>query len=176
MAKRRKKKGVPGVSFSWKRATGVTKMKRKVSRVTGVPFTKAARQRKVGKALTGGGCLMNVVMMILFCSLLMIFLAACEKPIETTQSNPDEIVSTPGTITTTPQSTTTTPQSTTTTPPSTTTVITAATTNPNDIMVWIPGSGSRYHSRSDCSNMNNPSFVTRSEAINAGFNACARCW
>lgn len=34
--------------FSWKRATGITKAKRKVSRATGVPWTKSGRQRKVG--------------------------------------------------------------------------------------------------------------------------------
>jgi len=53
MAKRRKKGGIPGVSFSWKRATGVTAAKQKIARATGIPLTKAGRQRKVGKAL---GC------------------------------------------------------------------------------------------------------------------------
>lgn len=43
--------------FSWKRATGVTKMKSKVSRATGIPLTKSGRQRKIGKIVTGGGCL-----------------------------------------------------------------------------------------------------------------------
>ena len=46
-----KKKLIPGLSFSWKRATGVTKVKRKISKATGVPLTKAGRQRKVGKIL-----------------------------------------------------------------------------------------------------------------------------
>lgn len=48
--------------FSWKRATGVTKTKTKISRATGVPLTKSGRQRKVGKAMTGGGCLIPVVL------------------------------------------------------------------------------------------------------------------
>jgi hypothetical protein len=48
--------------FSWKRALGVTKAKRKISKATGIPLTKAGRQRKVGKALTGGGCLIPVLM------------------------------------------------------------------------------------------------------------------
>lgn len=60
MAKRKKMK-IPGVSFSWKRATGITKAKRKIARATGIPTTKAGRQRKIGKALTGGGCMMYVI-------------------------------------------------------------------------------------------------------------------
>lgn len=51
--------------FSWKRAMGVTKAKNKISRKTGIPFTKSGRQRKVGKALTGGGCLIQVL--FVFC-------------------------------------------------------------------------------------------------------------
>ena len=46
-----KKKGIPGLSFSWKRALGVTAAKQKVSKATGIPLTKAGRQRKVGKIL-----------------------------------------------------------------------------------------------------------------------------
>jgi len=49
--------------FSWKRATGVTRVKSKVSRTTGIPLTKSGRQRKVGKAVTGGGCLVPVLML-----------------------------------------------------------------------------------------------------------------
>jgi hypothetical protein len=43
--------------FSWKRAIGVTRAKGAVSRKTGIPLTKSGRQRKVGKALTGDGCI-----------------------------------------------------------------------------------------------------------------------
>lgn len=43
--------------FSWKRATGVTRAKQNISRKTGVPLTKSGRQRKIGKAMSGGGCL-----------------------------------------------------------------------------------------------------------------------
>lgn len=35
------KKGIPGLSFSWKRALGVTKAKRKIAKATGIPTTKA---------------------------------------------------------------------------------------------------------------------------------------
>ena len=46
---RKKKSLIPGLSFSWKRALGVTKAKRKISKATGIPTTKAGRQRKLGK-------------------------------------------------------------------------------------------------------------------------------
>ena len=46
-----KKKGIPGLSFSWKRALGITSAKRKIAKATGIPTTKAGRQRKVGKIL-----------------------------------------------------------------------------------------------------------------------------
>jgi hypothetical protein len=42
---------IPGLSFSWKRALGITKVKRKISKATGIPMTKAGRQRKLGKLL-----------------------------------------------------------------------------------------------------------------------------
>jgi len=46
-----KKLKIPGLTFSWKRALGVTKVKRKISRATGVPMTKAGRQRKLERSL-----------------------------------------------------------------------------------------------------------------------------
>jgi hypothetical protein len=49
----RKRKGIPGLSFSWKRATGLSGAKGKLSRQLGVPLTKQGRQRKIGKSL---GC------------------------------------------------------------------------------------------------------------------------
>lgn len=39
---------IPGLSFSWKRAVGITKVKQKVARKTGIPTTKHGLQRKVG--------------------------------------------------------------------------------------------------------------------------------
>jgi hypothetical protein len=53
-----RKKGIPGVSVSWKRATGLSAAKSKLSRATGVPLTRAGRQRKVGKAM---GCSVALV-------------------------------------------------------------------------------------------------------------------
>lgn len=45
----------------------------------------------------------------------------------------------------------------------------------NETMVWIPNSGSKYHSRSNCSNMKNPTQVTESQAISMGYTPCKRC-
>ena len=47
--------------FSWKRATGVTRTKQRIARTTGIPLTKSGRQRKVGKMVTGGGCLLPML-------------------------------------------------------------------------------------------------------------------
>ena len=43
-------------------------------------------------------------------------------------------------------------------------------------MVWIPQSGSKYHSNASCSGMENPSQVTKSEAENRGYTPCQRCY
>lgn len=53
MAKKKSGIKIPGVSFSAKRALGVTAAKRKISKATGIPMTKAARQRKAGQLM---GC------------------------------------------------------------------------------------------------------------------------
>ena len=37
--------------FSWKRFVGITAAKRRVSRATGIPWTKSGRQRKLGATL-----------------------------------------------------------------------------------------------------------------------------
>ena len=44
-----KKKGIPGLSFSWKRALGVTSAKRKIAKATGIPTTKSGRSAKLGR-------------------------------------------------------------------------------------------------------------------------------
>jgi hypothetical protein len=46
----RKKSGIPGLSFSWKRATGLSAAKAKLSRQIGIPLTRSGRQRKIGAA------------------------------------------------------------------------------------------------------------------------------
>lgn len=42
---------IPGVSFSWKRALGITQAKQKFARQTGIPTSKAGLEQKLGKAL-----------------------------------------------------------------------------------------------------------------------------
>lgn len=42
---------IPGLTFSWKRAVGITKAKQKIAKVTGIPTTKQGLERKIGKAL-----------------------------------------------------------------------------------------------------------------------------
>lgn len=39
---------IPGLSFSLKRAVGVTKVKQKIARATGIPITRQGLERKVG--------------------------------------------------------------------------------------------------------------------------------
>ena len=39
----------PGFTFSWKRALGITKLKRKISKITGIPLTRSGRQAKLGR-------------------------------------------------------------------------------------------------------------------------------
>ena len=48
---RKSNTGIPGLSFSWKRALGITQMKQKISRETGVPMSKAGVERKIGRAI-----------------------------------------------------------------------------------------------------------------------------
>ena len=42
---------IPGVSFSWKKALGITKAKQQFARKTGIPTSKAGLERKVGKMI-----------------------------------------------------------------------------------------------------------------------------
>jgi len=40
---------IPGITFSLKRALGITKVKQSISRKTGIPLTKQGLERKVGE-------------------------------------------------------------------------------------------------------------------------------
>jgi hypothetical protein len=42
---------IPGLSFSWKRALGVTQAKQQLARRTGIPTSKAGLERKIGKMI-----------------------------------------------------------------------------------------------------------------------------
>lgn len=66
-----------GFSFSWKRAVGISAAKGKISRATGIPLTRAGRQRKVGKAL---GCCLPLVLAALVLLCLFVSLHAQEMP------------------------------------------------------------------------------------------------
>lgn len=60
--------------WSWKRATGITTAKRKISKATGIPMTKSGRQRKVGRMMTGGGCLIPILSIISVLTLIVFML------------------------------------------------------------------------------------------------------
>lgn len=45
---------IPGLSFSLKRAVGITAAKQKIARKTGIPLTKGGLERKIGRALLNG--------------------------------------------------------------------------------------------------------------------------
>mgnify|MGYP006338029891 CR=1 FL=1 len=42
---------IPGMSFSWKRALGVSKIKQNISRATGIPMTRSGLEKKIGNAV-----------------------------------------------------------------------------------------------------------------------------
>ena len=62
----KKSKGIPGVSFSMKRALGISQAQSKLSRQVGVPLSKAGRQRKIGSAT---GCLVPAAFLIISAAL-----------------------------------------------------------------------------------------------------------
>lgn len=72
----RRRKGIPGLSFSWKRALGISAAKGRLSRQIGIPLTRQGRQRKVGRAM--GCCIPLAVMLISSMGLAAIFLAGGE--------------------------------------------------------------------------------------------------
>lgn len=53
MPRHRSNTGIPGLSFSWRRALGISQAQSRLSRQIGVPLSRSGRQRKVGRAL---GC------------------------------------------------------------------------------------------------------------------------
>ena len=42
--------------------------------------------------------------------------------------------------------------------------------------VWIPATGSKYHSSASCSGMHSPRQVSISQAISMGYSACKKCY
>lgn len=51
MSRRKTNTGIPGLSFSWKRALGITQVKQRFARQTGIPTSKAGLERKVGRMI-----------------------------------------------------------------------------------------------------------------------------
>ena len=51
MAKGTSNIGIPGLSFSWKRALGITQAKQKIARHTSIPTTKSGIERKIGQMI-----------------------------------------------------------------------------------------------------------------------------
>lgn len=43
--------GIPGLSFSWKRALGISQAKRNFTKSTGVPTTKSGIERRLGSTI-----------------------------------------------------------------------------------------------------------------------------
>lgn len=58
----KRQRGIPGLSFSWKRALGLSAAKGRLSRTLGIPLTRYGRQRKMGAAL--GCCIVLCVPVI----------------------------------------------------------------------------------------------------------------
>lgn len=52
----------------------------------------------------------------------------------------------------------------------------AADTESQEEMVWVPNTGSKYHSNPNCSNMDNPREEPISEAKSEGFTPCKKCY
>ena len=50
--------------FSWKRAVGISAAKARLSRRIGIPLTKSGRERKLGRLVSGGGCLVVAACMV----------------------------------------------------------------------------------------------------------------
>jgi hypothetical protein len=50
--------------FSWKRAIGLSAAKARLSRQIGIPLTKSGRQRKLGRMVSGGGCVVALAVVV----------------------------------------------------------------------------------------------------------------
>lgn len=60
--------------FSWRRFTGISAAKARVSRSIGVPLTRSGRHQKIGRTVTGGGCCLVVLGFAFTVSVLLIVL------------------------------------------------------------------------------------------------------
>ena len=58
----------------------------------------------------------------------------------------------------------------------TTTTSSVSGNSAEQLMVWIPKTGRKYHSRAGCSNMKDPSQVTLEIALSLEYGKCSKCW
>lgn len=57
--------------FSWKRFVGISAVKSNISRKIGIPLTRSGRNQKIGRIVTGGGCLVSLLSQVMFILLIM---------------------------------------------------------------------------------------------------------
>jgi len=55
---RKRGTGIPGLSFSWRRALGVSQAQARLSRQIGIPLSRSGRQRKAGRM---AGCCIPIL-------------------------------------------------------------------------------------------------------------------
>lgn len=66
-----------GVSFSWKRALGISGAKASISRKIGIPLTRQGRQRKLGRYM--GCCVLLFFLILSMCLVGLIFASIVRK-------------------------------------------------------------------------------------------------
>lgn len=96
------------------------------------------------------------------------------KP-DSSTTKPDSSTTKPGSSTTTPGNSTTTPSDSTTNNSGTTTPDNSTNNEEKVQMVWVASSGTKYHSKSSCSNMTSPRQISLEDAKEAGYTACKKC-
>lgn len=132
-----------------------------------------------GKGLSGGIKIAIIVALFLAGAIIAPEKAGEAEPPASTPTPTTEQTAEPTPDPTPSQTTTTTPTPTPTpapTPATTPAPAPTPTAEPEEQKVWISSSGSRYHRKSNCSGMNNPSQVTIGEAEAMGLTPCGRCY
>ena len=56
---RKRGTGIPGLSFSWRRALGISQAQARLSRQIGIPLSRSGRQRKIGRMT---GCCLPLIL------------------------------------------------------------------------------------------------------------------
>ena len=54
--------------------------------------------------------------------------------------------------------------------------VSSETSQTEEVMVWITGTGTKYHEKENCSNMKNPSQISLTRAKNSGYTPCKKCY